>query len=98
MTLAHGTIYASDAGELDVNRHALGLVRYFAFDAASLVLQFSLSSLLFGELDTFVQVTILIYDNRCLDGSLSFIYIPALVSTPSPRCLLEVVLTQYPNI
>ena len=84
MTLAHGTIYASDADEIDVNRHALGLMQYFAFDAASLVLQFSLSSLLFGELDTFVQFTILIYDYRCLDGSLFFIYVPALVSAPSP--------------
>ena len=84
MTLDHATIYTSDTDDVDVNRHALGLMRYFAFDAASLVLQFSLSSLLFGELDIFVQVTILIYDYRCLDGSLFFIYVPALVSAPSP--------------
>ena len=85
MTLDHATIYTSNTDDIYVNGDALLLMRFFAIDAAeSLVLQFSLSGLLFGKLDIYVQVTILIYDYRCLDDSLVFVYIPALVSTPSP--------------
>ena len=40
-----------EANEIKVNKDALNIVSNFAFDATSLILQFSLSSLLFGELD-----------------------------------------------
>ena len=40
-----------EANDITVNKHALDIVSNFALDATSLILQFSLSSLLFGELD-----------------------------------------------
>ena len=39
------------ANDVEVNKDALNIVSIFAFDVTSLILQFSLSSLLFGELD-----------------------------------------------
>ena len=40
-----------ESNKIKVNQHALNTISNFAFDATSLILQFSLSSLLFGELD-----------------------------------------------
>ena len=53
---------APDSTDINVNRFALKITQYFASNATTLVLQFSLSSLLFGERDAFpkLEVTILI--------------------------------------
>ncbi|PIL28303.1 hypothetical protein GSI_09592 [Ganoderma sinense ZZ0214-1] len=50
MTLDHVPIALPHPNDIAVNKHALGIMQSFAFDATSLVLQFSLSSLLFGVL------------------------------------------------
>ena len=38
-----------DSGDVKVNKYALKISRYFAHNATILILQFSLSSVLFGE-------------------------------------------------
>nr|VWO97453.1 Cytochrome P450 monooxygenase AKT7 (EC (AK-toxin biosynthesis protein 7) [Ganoderma boninense] len=50
MTVSHAAIPVPRRNDIDVNRHALRLIRDFASNAVTLVLQFSLSSLLFGVL------------------------------------------------